>query len=223
MSESPCAIEPRLVAAIAEQLDRRREALARGAAHVGWKLGMGDRERIGKHIAVGYLTSETVLEADGRFRPAAESEFHADAEIAVELASDVDPARGVRAVGEAVARYGAALEIVDLAPVTGEPDAVVAGNVFHRAVRFGELRPGPLAAVDVELSVDGQARASGRSPADVRGRIAEAARLLDAVGERLRAGDRIITGSVAQAPIGVGAEVVADFDVLGTIRVRISP
>jgi hypothetical protein len=36
-----------LVAATAAQLERRRELLQAGHEPIGWKLGMGDRERIG--------------------------------------------------------------------------------------------------------------------------------------------------------------------------------
>jgi hypothetical protein len=35
-------IDPRLAEALSEQLAQRHAALAHGAKHVGWKLGMGD-------------------------------------------------------------------------------------------------------------------------------------------------------------------------------------
>jgi 2-keto-4-pentenoate hydratase len=216
-------MEPRLVSALAEQMEHRREALARGARHVGWKLGMGDRESIGGRIAVGYLTSETVLDTNGRYRADRGAQLHADAEIAVEMGGDVDPAADATAVEQAIARYGAAVEIVDLAALAGEPDSVVAADVFHRAVAFGELQPAPLAEVEVELSVNGEMRAAARSLDDLPDRIAKAARLLEAVGERLRAGDRVITGSVVQERIRVSDAVVADFGRLGRVCVQIVP
>jgi hypothetical protein len=54
-------VTSRLLAAMREQLAARQRLLHNGAAHLGWKLGMGDREGIGGHIVVGYLTSATSL------------------------------------------------------------------------------------------------------------------------------------------------------------------
>jgi hypothetical protein len=51
------------------------------------------------------------------------------------------------------------------------------------------------------LLVRGGLRASGRAAHDVAEKVSSAARLLAAVGERLEAGDLIITGSIVQVPI----------------------
>jgi 2-keto-4-pentenoate hydratase len=53
-------------------------------------------------------------------------------------------------------------------------------------------------------------------------RIMAAARVLDAVGERLMRGDRIITGSIVQVAVGSGDDVVADLGRLGAVRVTIA-
>ncbi len=214
-------LDPRAVSALAEQLEQRRAALSRGARHVGWKLGMGDRESIGGEIAVGYLTSETVVDLGGHYRAVEGAELHADAEAAVELGSEIDPAGGAASAAEAIARYGAALEIVDLAPLAGEPESVVVANVFHRAVTLAALRAPLPSELAVRLSVNGELRATGRWPDDLAVRISTAARLLDAVGERFRAGDRIITGSIVQVPVAVSDEVVAEFGELAALRLEI--
>ena len=212
-------VDPRLRSALAEQLELRRAVLARGARHVGWKLGVGDRERIGESIAVGFLTSETVLASGGRYVGVAGAELHADAEAVVELGSDVDPADAGASVRAAVRSYGAALEIVDLAELEGEPEAVVATNVFHRAVAFATLAHEPTAGFRVELRLDGDVAGSGTWPDDLGDRVAEAARVLAAVGERFRAGDRIITGSIVQIPVPRSARVGADYG--GAARVEL--
>ena len=216
-------LDPRLVAALEEQLEQRRAALARGAQHVGWKLGMGDRESIGGEIAVGYLTSATVLEPGARYWSEAGARLHADAEAVVELGRDVDPAAGAGTVAAAIAGYGAALELVDLAPVPGEPDAVVVANVFHRAVAFAELAPGAPTAPEVALAVDGEVRASGRWPDDLHERLWKAAVLLRAVGEQFRAGDGIITGSIVQVPVRAGERVAAEFVGVASVELQIEP
>jgi hypothetical protein len=70
-------IDSELEAALEAQLERRRAALLRGAYHVGWKLGMGDRESIAGNIAVGFLTSETVVPPNSTYTPDRGSELHA--------------------------------------------------------------------------------------------------------------------------------------------------
>jgi 2-keto-4-pentenoate hydratase len=45
--------------------------------------------------------------------------------------------------------------------------------------------------------------------------------LLGAIGERLRAGDWIITGAIVQVAVASGDAVVADFGRLGQARVAI--
>jgi 2-keto-4-pentenoate hydratase len=43
------------------------------------------------------------------------------------------------------------------------------------------------------------------------------------MGERLRAGDRLITGSVVQVPIARGDEVIADIGPLGRVKLTTAP
>ena len=215
-------IDFRLAVALAEQLEHRRAALARGARHVGWKLGMGDRESIGGQIAVGYLTSETVVDSAAPYWADDGAELHADAEAMVELGNDVDPSAGPDAVADAIARYGAALEIVDLAPVAGEPESVVATNVFHRVVAFGDLSSTPTEELKVTLSVNGRVQAYGRWPRDLPERLQKAALVLAAGDEQLRAGDRIIAGSIVQVPIQAGDRVAAAFGEIVTVQLKIA-
>jgi 2-keto-4-pentenoate hydratase len=204
-------VDSELVSALREQFAARRKLFDEGAAHVGWKLGMGDRESIGGSIAVGHLTSATCLEAGATYVATGPgSRLHADAELAVELDRDGVPAA-----------WAGALEIVDLALLLNEPRSVVATNVFHRAVAFGPFERALPRGVIARLVVDGHVRASGPVPAELGPRLAAAARLLEAVGEHFRAGDRVITGSVVQVPIEIGDDVVADFGALGAVRLSI--
>jgi 2-keto-4-pentenoate hydratase len=212
-------IDPRLRSALQAQLEIRAMALRAGARHVGWKLGMGDRESIAGHIAVGFLTSATVLD-EGRYEVSSGAYLHADAEALVEIGADVDPSGGIDAVANAIGGFGAALELVDLSPVDGEPEAVITSNVFHRAVVFAGEAIVPSRGLEVQVAVDGEMRAVGRWPADLRERIASAAELLDAVGEKFRAGDKVITGSIVQVPVGSRARVDASFG--GQARIGVS-
>jgi 2-keto-4-pentenoate hydratase len=216
-------VDHRAQAALELQLRARRRALDAGARRVGWKLGMGDAERIGGHIAVGYLTSDSVLEPGATFDRAGGASLSADAEIALELGRDVAPDGDPDAARAAIAGYGAALEIVDLGDADEGAEAVIAGNVFHRAVAFGGFRAELPPQTTGRLVVNGQVRAAAAAPLDLAGRVCEAARVLRSVGERLRAGDRLITGSVVQVAIGPGDTVVADLGGLGDVGVTIAP
>jgi 2-keto-4-pentenoate hydratase len=207
------AIDGRVAAALREQLRRRDAELARGATQIGWKLGTGRRERIGAEIAVGYLTSETVLSAGDPFRIASggDSDPYIDAELCVELGNDLEGDVDRDAAIRSIARYWPALELVDLAPLLGEPDSVVATNVFHCAVAFGET-PLPMELVGEVISyVNERQRDSGKWPTDIPDRIAAAARAIARHGRHLSAGDRIITGSITQVSVRDGTRVAVAF------------
>ena len=216
------AVDPRLLAALKQQLRARDDALRRGAHQVGWKLGVGKRESIGGHIAVGYLTSETVLTAGSTYAAADDAHLHADAEAVVGLASEIGPTSTIEEISDAILSYGAALEIVDLARVPGEPESVVAGNIFHRAVALTTWPNAPQATPEVRLSVNGRVRDAGLWPDDLPARIAQAAELVGAIGEHFQRGERIITGSIVQVPVAIGDEVDAAFDGYETIRLNVT-
>jgi hypothetical protein len=196
------AVDPRLVAALREQRDRRPA----GAPRVGWKYGSGDSERIGDEIAVGRLTA---LAGGSTYRGGG-VDLHADTEVAVEIGAD-----------GAIGRYGVALEIVDLAR-RGTPEEVVAGNDFHCAVAFGPFADELPSGLAGALVVNGVRRDAGPAPSDVEDRVAAVARVLGAVGEELQEGDRVITGLIVQVPVGPRDEVTADLGELGSVGVRIA-
>jgi 2-keto-4-pentenoate hydratase len=76
--------------------------------------------------------------------------------------------------------------------------------------------------VEARLIVNGELRASAEAPCDFSDRVQAAARIVAAVGERLQAGDRIITGSVVQVGLEPGDEVIAELGALGRLRLVIA-
>jgi hypothetical protein len=90
-------VDPLLRSALELQLSRRP-----AARRVGWKLGMGERERIGPGPVIGHLTAATQLEPGETFDAAGVRSLHADAEVTLVIGSD------------GTAGFGAALELVDL-------------------------------------------------------------------------------------------------------------
>ena len=85
-----------------------REALDAGAARVGWKLGMGNAERIGGEIAVGHL-SASVLAPGSVFVGDRMASLSVDAEVALEIGRDVGPDVDHADARAAIAAYGPAL------------------------------------------------------------------------------------------------------------------
>jgi 2-keto-4-pentenoate hydratase len=172
---------------------------------------MGERERIGAGPVIGHLTSATRLDREAVYRPEGAVALHADAEVALVLGEE-----------GAIAGYGAALELVDLGAAPDDPEGIVATNVFHRAFALGALdRALPPDGVTGRLIVNGEVRASASPSPDLGGLVSSVAELLEAMGERLQAGDRLITGSVVQVPIGPGDRVVADLGALGRAELTI--
>ena len=194
------------------QLLEWRATLATGAERIGWKIGRGivpgDEEL---EPVLGHLTSATRLRPGGVYRAGAPVALRADAELAIEIGADGRPAR-----------YGAALELVDVARPPDDFESIVAGNLWHRAFALSPLRRQPLPElVRAELRVDGQGAGGAEARVDPIETVRIASRLLIAVGERLEPGDRIIAGSIVQVAIEPDAEVVADLGELGTVGVKV--
>jgi 2-keto-4-pentenoate hydratase len=195
-------------------LASRDAALAAGAAPVGWKIGFNTpaiQEHFGLSDAVvGYLTDAGVS-PDGATVPLAGWSAPA---VEVEVAIRVG-ARG------AVAGLAPALELVDLDISFDDIEPVLAGNICHRGVIFGEEVPDvdPW-AVMASVTRAGDVVAAGRLVEDPATTVAFVGSYLAAHGAALRAGDRIIAGSVV-APIAVvpGDELSVSFGPLGHLSV----
>lgn len=217
-------VDPRLVAALTAQLRQWRVALADGAERVGWKLGVGEAERIGPGPVIGHLTSATQLESGAAYRAEGAVDLRADAEVALRLGADVPPGSDRETAGAAIAGFGAALELVDLgSPPPGDAERIVATNIWHRAFALSRLdRPPPAKGAEGRLMVNGEVRDSAPLPQDLTDLVRRVATLLGAVGERLQAGDSLITGSVVQVPVKTGDQVVADLGSLGRAAATVS-
>jgi 2-keto-4-pentenoate hydratase len=200
-----------------EQLERRRELLDRGASHVGWKIGLNIPEvqqQLGiEEPVLGHLTSETVLADGDAFDASASEKLMAEPEVAIELGE-----------GESIAGLAPAIELVDTGrPPRGEGvEGIVADNIFHSAVLLGASADGPPTRATVK--VNGEERASADFSDDLEEVVAVAGRRLAEAGESLRAGDRIIAGSITPqvGPLAPGDELEVEVAGLGRLRVTIA-
>jgi 2-keto-4-pentenoate hydratase len=141
------------------------------------------------------------------------------------LGHDVRPEADWETAREAIAGFGVALELVDLGSPPDDPQSIVAANIFHRAYALGPLNHSrsPDDAFIGQLIINGQARAKAQACQDFAELVRSVAALLGSVGERLQAGDCVITGAVLQLPVQSGDEVIADLGVLGRVGVTIAP
>jgi 2-keto-4-pentenoate hydratase len=226
------ALDERIAAGMRAQLASRRERLGAGERALGWKVGFGSaaaRDRLGTdRPLVGYLLAGNLLpdgaevSLDGWAAPALEPE------IAVHLARDVPPGASADAVRGAVGGLSAAIELVDVHPPSTDVRQILAGNVFHRHVLLGPVHEGWIPPADLsgaalvdgaEVAATGDVTALTGDTLDV---VRLTAELLDLCGERLRAGDVVITGSVVP-PVSLvpGHTVTADLGPLGRLSVTL--
>jgi len=191
------------------QLDARRHRISAGERPLGWKVGFGapaamsaldiDQPLIGYLLHSGIMVSGTELSYSEFTQPAIEPE------IAVYLGEDLADGSDTATIEAAISGLGPAIEIADVSftPTAGV-ERILEGNIYQRGVVLGavdERRAGArlknltatihFNGVDVETPDDLESN-TGRL-LDV---VAVVADTLAAMGERLRAGELIIVGSI---------------------------
>jgi len=200
--------DPRIAKGMTAQLAARRARIAAGEKPLGWKVGLGapasmERMKI-TAPAVGFLMQRGLLLSgstaffDGWTKPVAECE------IAVRMARDLaGGATGDDALG-AIKEILPAIELADFnpPPTADNLDAVLEGNIYQRHVILcGNTRPGGgVAGLTSRLIRRDKETASTTDPEALTGKlpdiVALVANTLAAYGEKLSAGDVIITGSI---------------------------
>jgi len=203
-----------------QQLTHWRASLDSGAHRLGWKIGFNPPEvqaKLGLAApAVGHLTSATLIGADGSHSLAGAQAPKAEPEIVIEIGPD-----------KTIAGLGAAIEIVDIPALPGGPDEVgdvVAANIFHRGVAIGSSAAESPAEATWSFSVDGEVvREGDASDYPIGDMIHVVADTLEAAGEHLDAGDRIIAGALAPPPdVEPGQRLTLDLGPLGAIEVQLT-
>ena len=195
-------------------LARRDAALAAGGAPVGWKIGF-NTPAIQQHFGltdavVGFLLDTGVWPDGATVSLAGWGTPALEVEVAVRVGDD----------GE-VAGLAPALELVDLAEPFDDIEPVLAGNICHRGVIFGDEVPGvdPWTVV-ATVTRAGDVIAEGRLVEDPATTVTFVRSFLAANGATLEAGDRIIAGSVvAPVVLAPGDELSVAFGPLGQLSV----
>jgi 2-oxopent-4-enoate/cis-2-oxohex-4-enoate hydratase len=214
---------PAVVAGMEKLLARRAELLADGASPIGWKLAFGTpatMEKLGTTgPLVGFLTDATLL-ADG-----------AECSVAGWTAPKLEPEIAVHlgAGGEGVAGISAAIELADAALPPTETEAVLAGDIYHRAVVLDRAAaPVPLShPLAARIERDGEEYAATADAEAEVGRIVELAdwtvAYLRHFGVETTEGEVVICGSVVPLlDIAPGQHLRNTIEGVGTLAVRIA-
>jgi 2-keto-4-pentenoate hydratase len=226
------ALDERISAGMRAQLTSRREKLRAGDRPLGWKVGFGSpaagaRLDIDRPL-VGFLLRSNLL-PDGAEVPIGDwAAPTLEPEIAVHLAYDIAPEASGDAVRRAIGGLSAAIELADVDPPPTNVQKILAGNIFHRHVVLGPVRHGwtPPEDVHARVLVDGEEVAATDDVTALTGETVEVVRLtaelLELCGERLRARDVVITGSVVTPlPVVPGRTVAVELGVVGKVAVSL--
>jgi 2-keto-4-pentenoate hydratase len=209
--------DQRIADGLNEQLASWRAELQGGATRVGWKIGFNlpaVQEMFGvEEPAIGYLTSATLLDDGAGFSAAGTTQLVVEPEIAVEIAED-----------GGIGGYAPAIELADMDRPLDDLQAIVAEDIFHRGVIFGDFRPDPGGPPRARAVINGEERAAAQAPEDYFDGVVElGSRLLGEQGESLRPRDRIICGIITPiVPVEPGDAVSVDFGPLGSLGLRIT-
>jgi 2-keto-4-pentenoate hydratase len=199
-------------------LERRREVLAEGADPIGWKVGFNlpaVQEKLGIEAPLAGFLSTAGLVADGATLPVEDRPTVVEQEVAVELGED---ARSIVALLPA-------LEVADPPDITWGVERILAGNIFHRAVAFGPRveTAAPGAALVLVNGEEHERVPAERTAGHLEAMVAAVGDRLEAAGERLRPGDRIITGVICPpATVKPGDVVRLELEALGAVELAFS-
>src|SRR3954447_1434580 len=204
--------DPRIIRGMKVNLETRRQRLASGDRALGWKVGFGAPAML-KQLAtsgplVGFLTENARRPSGAELSFAGWTKPVAEPEIAVHIGQDVAAGAYHKTAQAAIAGISPVFEIVDLQTPPQDPEAILGGNIYQRHVVLDQVRPQRLGSSSnallcrimrrgVEAARTSDSQANTGQWADIVRHVAD---VLAAFGERLRAGEIIITGSVV-APL----------------------
>jgi 2-keto-4-pentenoate hydratase len=225
--------DPRVVRGMRAQLELRRTRLEGGDHALGWKVGfaapaMLERLNISAPL-VGFLTRNARVQSGAVVSLAGWAKPVAEPEIAVHIGKDVPAGTDDAGAAAAIAGISPAIELVDIGSPPEDPERILAGNIYQRHVVLAGDAPARAGARSDGLTCRIMRRnaeaAATRDPQAITGAwigiVQHVADVLAAFGERLRAGEVIITGSVV-APLTIEPDedrIAFEVDPIGRVSV----
>lgn len=208
--------EGAVAAGMRAQLARREAELDAGAEPLGWKIGINVpavQERLGiSEPVVGYMTTVSPREPGEPVDVSGWTAPVIEPEVAIRVGDD-----------GGVAALAPAIELVDIDLPFDDIEAILAGNVFHRAVVLGAEIPGGAATGGCRVVVDGAEAAAAPVQCDVAGTADFVAGYLARHGASLSPGEVIIAGSLT-TPLAVspGSRIEVEVGELGSVAVALA-
>ena len=224
----------RILNGMRTQLELRKARLDAGAKAIGWKVGFGTpaaMKNLGTDAPViGFLTDTVLLPSESIVGIAEWTRPAFEPEIAVYMGADLAADADRETARAAIAAIGPAIELADVRFAPEDVTAVLADNVFNRHVILGRKdtsRAGcALDGVVGHVFKNGEEIAVVDNPQAATGDLIDIVRhvadVLEVLGERLREGELIITGSIIPAIILAGGEEIRyTLDPIDTLSVTI--
>ena len=219
---------------MAAQLGRWRERLDGGERRLGWKIALNVpavQEALGITAPlIGALSSGPSLPPGSSHSLSGATRAGIEPEVAVHMSRDLPGGSGEAQARQAIGALGPAIEIVDIDLPFEDIEAILSGNVFHRAVMLGPADTGRAggAADDVVawVSVNGAERATAPAGAvgDLAATVLLVADLLAELDETLLAGDVVIAGSLTPIVwVEPGDRAEVELSGLGSLSLEIAP
>ena len=197
-------------------LASRRRELDRGAAPVGWKIGINVeavQARLGLDgPVVGHLTSAGLVEDGAVVRVGRWANPMLEPEVAIRVGADGAPAG-----------LAPAIELVDIDIPLEDLEQILRRNVFHRNVILGaETTAGAPERVRCEVALAGEVMATADAPFDAREVVSYVSGFLERHGAELHPGDWIIAGSLTTpAALTAAGRVEVSISDLGRVAVGV--
>jgi len=206
--------DPRIVRGMTAQFALRRQRLDGGDKLLGWKVGFGAPALLKQFNTsgplVGFLTENARVAPGSTVSLAGWAKPVAEPEVAVYIACDVAAGTTPEAAADAIAGISPAIELADLHEPATDPERILSHDIYQRHVVLGGSTParagGAADGLTCRIMRRGADFARTTDPQANTGRwvdiVSHVANVLAAFGERLRAGEVIITGSVVP-PIAI--------------------
>jgi 2-keto-4-pentenoate hydratase len=226
--------DPRIKDGMTAQLAQRRSRIAAGEKPLGWKVGFGapaamEKFRLSTPL-FGYLMQGALLPSGAIANVKGWTQPVAEPEIGARLGVDLAPGSDAAVARAAIASLTPAIELADLEFSATEADVekILVRDIFQRHVILSEKSRagGDTSGLSTRVFRRGKLAAETATPEAITGKVADVlvhlADLLDAFGERLRAGDLVICGSTVPPPFIEADEAEFNYTLapIGDVSVR---
>lgn len=217
-----------------KQLKLRQARVDAGERAVGWKVGFGSAAAMSSlgidRPLIGFLTDGSLLRSQATVNIAAWFRALLEPEIAAYLGHDLPEGASDADARAAVSAIGPAIELADLTFPSEDVEAILESNIYNRNVILGradETRAGcRMDGLLGRIYRNSELVMTVEDPQQLNGDLVETVRYvansLPKFGQKLRAGEFIITGTIVPPLSLSGSEHIRyELDPVDTVEVNI--